>query len=115
MKKMTKKKRLLAELCIYLALILLFAFAVPRLLIQRTVIDGSSMEPALHDGESVLVEKLSVRTGRMERFDIIVFSPEGTPNGRHYVKRIIGLPGETVQIAGGRILIDGQPLDESYG
>ena len=99
----------------YLAAVLFFAFAVPKLLIERTVIDGSSMEPSLHDGENVLVEKVSVRAGGVKRFDIIIFSPEGVPDGKHYVKRVIGLPGETVQIADGKILIDGTPLDESYG
>ena len=77
------------------------------------------MLPELHDGERLLVNKLvyykidSVSWGHLERGDIIVFWYPKDPE-KSYVKRIIGLPGEEVEIINGRILINGQELKESY-
>jgi signal peptidase I len=73
------------------------------------------MENTLHDGEQLYVEKLSYRFDALKRFDIIVFYPYGRENEEYYVKRIIGLPGETVQIIGSDIYINGEVLEEHYG
>lgn len=82
---------------------------------QRTVVDGSSMEPVLMDGDNLIVDKLTYRLKEPERFDIIVF-PYGEEEDTYFIKRIIGLPGELVQIDGnGTIFIDGEKLTESYG
>ena len=69
------------------------------------------MEPVLKDGQTVLVDKLAYRLGEPERFDVIVFR-DRREEGRYYMKRIVGLPGETVQIADGRVTIDGVLLEE---
>ena len=81
---------------------------------QRTEVQGSSMEPHLHNGENIMVDKLSYRFHDPERFDIIVFRYLYKKN-TFYIKRVIGLPGETVQIADGVIYINGEPLEEDYG
>ncbi len=78
----------------------------------RFRIEGASMEPNLHDSEYVLIDKVSYRLHAPERGDIIVFERQG--NERDYIKRIIGLPGDTVQISGGRVLVNGIALDEPY-
>lgn len=71
------------------------------------------MEEALHDGEHLLMDKLSYRFHDPERFDIVIFPFE---EGVYYIKRIIGLPGETVQILEGQVYIDGKLLEEDvYG
>lgn len=75
-------------------------------------IGGSSMSPALSSGDIVLVNRLSYDFGEPDRFDIAVFLRENAAPG---VKRIIGLPGETVQIISGRIHIDGSPLSGAEG
>jgi signal peptidase I len=79
----------------------------------RYVVDGQSMEPSLHTGQFLIVSRLAYRFGTPQRGDIIVFDFPNNP-ADDYVKRIIGLPGETVTIEGGDILIDGQLLDEPY-
>ncbi len=77
--------------------------------------DGASMENTLHNGEQLYVEKVSYHFDALDRFDIIVFYPYGRENEEYYVKRIIGLPGETVQIIGTDIYINDELLDEHYG
>ncbi len=72
------------------------------------------MMNTLHDGDNLIVEKLSYRFSDPKRFDIIVFPPTGKKE--YYIKRIIGLPGETVQIdENGKIYINGEVLEENYG
>ncbi len=78
----------------------------------RFRIEGASMEPNLHDNEYVLIDKISYRLHTPERGDVIVFERQG--NERDYIKRIIGLPGDTVQVAGGQVLVNGVALDEPY-
>ncbi len=75
---------------------------------------GRSMEPALYSGDVVLVSRFSRHLAPVERFDIIEFDlADGT--GKTSLKRVVGLPGETIQITGGQLLIDSQPVDmEEY-
>lgn len=73
------------------------------------------MEPTLYNGDNLIVDKISYRFRDPERFDIIVF-PFQYKEKTYYIKRIIGLPGETVQIDDkGNIYIDGEVLTEGYG
>lgn len=110
-----KRKRLMIELAIYVILIFFAAFIVPRFILQRTIVVGDSMENTLHDGENLWVEKISHHFDQLKRFDVIVFYPYGKDNSEYYIKRIIGLPGEKVQIIGETIFINGAPLSENYG
>lgn len=79
----------------------------------RIRVESISMEPALNRDDFVLVDKISYRLGSPGRGDIIVFNYPIDPDQK-YVKRIIGLPGEQVKIANGRVQIDGQMLSEPY-
>ena len=72
------------------------------------------MENTLSDGDNLIVDKLTYRFSDPKRFDIIVF-PYKYEENTYFIKRIIGLPGETVQIVDGIIYIDGEVLQESYG
>ncbi len=81
---------------------------------QRTRVSGHSMEATLHDGDNLIVDKLSYRFRDPKRFEIIVF-PYRHKENTYYIKRIIGLPGETVQVKDGYVYIDGEKLDENYG
>lgn len=73
------------------------------------------MEPMIHDGDSLIVDKITYRFGDPERFDIIVF-PFEYQQDTYYIKRIIGLPGESVRIdEDGNIYINGEILEEHYG
>ena len=79
----------------------------------RIRVDGYSMEPTLHDGEYVIVNKLAYRLGALERGDVIVFYFPRDPE-QEYIKRIIGLPGDQVVVADGKVIVNGQTLDEPY-
>lgn len=82
---------------------------------QRTQVKGSSMEPTLSNNDNLIVDKLSYRFKDPQRFDIIVF-PFQYEEHTYYIKRIIGMPGETVFIdEEGTIYIDGEILSEDYG
>ena len=100
---------------IYLLCVLGAVWIVITFVGQRTEVDGASMENTLHNGDNLIVDKLSYRFHDPERFDIIVF-PFQYQSNTYYIKRIIGLPGETVQIdEQGNIYINGEILSESYG
>jgi signal peptidase I len=79
----------------------------------RFVIEGPSMEPTFHQWQRVLVNRLAYGFGDPQRGDVVVFNyPLATD--RDFIKRVIGLPGETVDIVSGVVLVNGQPLDEPY-
>lgn len=112
------KNKVLKELLntgIYLLFVLVLTWLLITFVIQRTEVDGTSMVPTLEHGDNLFVDKISYRFKDPERFDIIVF-PFKYKEDTYYIKRIIGLPGETVQIdEKGNIYIDGEILKESYG
>jgi signal peptidase I len=95
---------------IVLAVILYFGINAVS---ARVRVDGFSMNPTLQNGEYILVNRLAYRTGQPERGDIIVFSYPAD-EGQDLIKRVIGLPGETVKIGNGNVTINGQELKESY-
>ena len=75
---------------------------------SRVDVVGSSMSPVLNSGDEVLINRLAYDLGSPERFDIAVFSKD---NSSYNIKRIIGLPGETVQIVNNHVYINGLLLD----
>ena len=110
----SKRNGLIKELILYAIIFVLFVFIIPRYVVQLTVVDGRSMTNTLQNNDRLFVEKVSYRFGDPERFDIIVFYPEGRDSDEYYVKRVIGLPGETVQIIDSIIYINGEPLEDNY-
>ena len=100
---------------LYLAVLVGIAFLLVHFVGQRTEVIGSSMEHTLYDGDNIIVDKISYRFHEPERFDVIVF-PYQHEEDTHYIKRVIGLPGESVRIdEEGTIFINGEELQESYG
>lgn len=79
----------------------------------RVRVDGFSMQPTLDDGEFVLVNKMSYRFSNVDRGDIIVFHFPVNPE-EELIKRVIGLPGDQVQVRDNQVFVNGQPLNESY-
>ncbi|MGN0435467.1 MAG: signal peptidase I [Wujia sp.] len=103
----------LLSLIIYIGLVVLLCYAVIRFVGCRSRVAGSSMNPTLENNDNLWVDKLSYTFGDPKRFDIIIFNYNETTT---YVKRIIGLPGETVRIdQNGNIYINEQLLVEDYG
>lgn len=111
--KISPLKELLSML-IYIGVVLGVTFLIITFVGQRTHVSGESMENTLDNGDQLIVDKITYRFQDPERFDIIVF-PFHYKENTYYIKRIIGLPGETVQIADGTIYINGEVLKESYG
>ena len=112
---MNRIMRELLNTAIYLLCVLGAVWLVITFVGQRTEGEGASMENTLHNGDNLIVDKLSYRFHDPERFDIIVF-PFQFQDNTYYIKRIIGLPGETVQIMDdGSIYINGEKLEENYG
>ena len=112
MKKIIKE---IFSTSLYLLVVLLITYLLVNYVVQRTEVVGSSMENTLMDGDNLLIDKLGYRWKDPERFDIIAFLYQHGEDV-HYIKRIIGLPGETVRIdREGNIYIDGEILSEGYG
>ncbi len=99
---------------IYIVIIVLLSLCIITFVGQRTKVSGHSMETTLSDGDNLIVDKISYRFREPQRFEIIVF-PFQYEENIYYIKRIIGLPGETVQVIDGYVYIDGEMLDENYG
>ncbi len=112
---MKKVIRELLDTSLYLLIVLALTYLVITFVGQRTQVSGASMETTLSDADNLIVDKISYRFGDPQRFDIIVF-PYQYEEDTYYIKRIIGMPGETIRIDGkGNIYIDGEILEESYG
>ena len=99
---------------LYIGIVLILSWLIVTFVGVRTVVDGQSMEPTLQDGNNLIVDKLSYRFRDPKRYEIIVF-PYKYEENTYYIKRIIGLPGETVQVKNGEVYIDGEILGEDYG
>ena len=111
-------KKLLKEILstsLYLLIVLCLTYVVIHFVGQRTQVIGGSMETTLSENDNLIVDKLTYRFREPKRFDIIVF-PFQHEEDTYYIKRIIGLPGETIYIdEEGNIYIDDEILQESYG
>lgn len=100
---------------VFFVILIGLTFLINTYVGQRTYISGPSMQPTLHDGDNLIVDKISYRFTDPKRYDIIVF-PYRYQDDTFYIKRIIGLPGETVQIINGYVYINGELReDEVYG
>lgn len=101
----------------YIAGVCIFVFLILHFVGQRTVVNGHSMDNTLADGQNLVMDKLSYRFHDPKRFDIIIFpGPEEEGMHPYYIKRIIGMPGETVQIKDGKVYINDKELkSDVYG
>lgn len=80
---------------------------------QATRVEGQSMEPNLHTDQRLVVEKVTYRFHGPQRFDVVVIRVP-SQGDELLIKRVVGLPGETVEIKGGYVYINGQQLDEPF-
>jgi signal peptidase I len=92
--------------------VILLAFFIVHYALEKTSMVGISMENTLKDGDSILINKCSYRFTDPKRFDVIVFKQSGNEHSYYNIKRIIGLPGETVQIKDGDIYINGKIVED---
>ena len=97
-----------------IAVVCLFAFVAVWYFGQRVSTVGDSMSPVLRNGDVVLVNRIVYNATTPKRGDVIGFKPKGNENDHYYIKRIVGLPGETIEIIENRVYIDGERLEEDY-
>jgi len=107
----TKKKSELWEWIKALLIAVALAVIIRYFLLAPIVVDGYSMMPTLHDQDRMIVNKISYTFGEPDRFDIVVFH---APEQKDYIKRIIGLPGDTVEYIDDTLYINGEPIEEPY-
>lgn len=116
--KRDKKKSILKSVLgssIYFLVILLSAYLLVNYVIQRASVIGKSMENTMYDGDQMLIDKASYKFRNVKRFEMIVFPQKGKKH-TYLIKRVIGLPGETVRIdEDGIIYINDRVLNESFG
>lgn len=93
-------------IAVFLAFVLVFSIGM------RTSVIGDSMEPVLSNGQEILMNRVIYRLSSPKRGDVIVFLPNGNQKSHYYVKRVVGLPGEKIQIMDGNVYIDGVLLEE---
>jgi signal peptidase I len=112
--KAKRRHRVLVDWVVVIGVALLVAFLVRTFVLAHFVVDGPSMLNTLHDGDRVLVNKLSYRLHDPNRGDVVVLHEDSGATDRDLIKRVIALPGETIEMHDCKVLIDGQTLDEPY-
>lgn len=93
---------------------LIIVLLINAFLAQATRVEGQSMEPNLHNNERLIIEKVSYRLRPPERGEIVVLHIPGRESSAPLIKRVVGLPGESVEIHDGKVYIQGKVLDEPY-
>jgi signal peptidase I len=118
--KVAEKPESIWELVRFAAIVLVIALGLRFYVAQPFVVSGSSMVPTFQDKNYLIVDELTYDFNAPQRGDVIVFHPPGQPAGIYYIKRVIGLPGETIKINGGTVTIanaehpNGFVLSEPY-
>ncbi len=107
------KKSMIRELLETVISAGIIAFIIITFIGQVTIVRGASMEPTLHDNERLIANKISYRFETPERGEIIIFKPP-LEIKRNYIKRIIGVPGDKIEITGGEIYLNDKKLEEAY-
>lgn len=95
-----------------IALVILAAYLIIEYAVEKTTMMGVSMNTTLNDGDKIIINKLAYLKDDPERYDVIVFSQSKSGHGYYNIKRVIGLPGETVEIINGAVYINGEKLLE---
>lgn len=109
------------HMVLYFVIVICSVLFIHNFIGQQIEVSGSSMESTLHDNDHLILEKVTYQFDQPKRYDIVVFRPYANSTDKnafddvYYIKRVIGLPGETVQIIDSDIYINGELLEEDYG
>ena len=110
----SSRVRLVVNWIVDVMVVLSIAWFVVFAMGRQLVVSGQSMEPELSQGEVVLMNRIIYHLRKPERFDIVAFEKDGE-KGKYYIKRIIGMPGETIQIRDGVVYVNDQILEAEDG
>ena len=101
---------------LHIAIAILIGIFVVTFIAQRTIVDGNSMLPTLHNGDQLIVEKVTPRLGKLKKGDVVtVYIPEHLEKGKEYVvKRLVAMEDDTIEIKDGKVFINEEELKENY-
>lgn len=108
-----KRRRLIIKIVMWIveiAAMVGLAYVICAFCVEKTTVIGDSMNPILADGDKILINKIAYRFSDPKRYDVICFKQSGKEHSFYNIKRVIGLPGETVSIIDGKVYIDGEEL-----
>ena len=97
---------------IEIAIVLVISFVFVYFIGLRTTVVGQSMNPTIENGEEILVNRFVYKLKKPKAIDVIVFLPNGNEKSHYYVKRVIGVPGDKIQIKNGAVYVNGELFDE---
>lgn len=108
--------REILDWAVHILIAVLIGLFIVNFVVQRTIVNGSSMEPTLQDKNQLLIEKLTQRFGNLHRGDIVtIYVPEFLEEGKDFmIKRVIGVEGDTVEIKDRTVYVNNVPLKEDY-
>lgn len=115
LEKHSLPKRLIVKILIYLvevAIVVFVAYAITHYGLETMTVSGEYMSPTLKGNDTILINKMSYKLHGPRRNDVIVVQENGSEHSYFTLNRVIGLPGETVQIQEGQVYIDGKPFKE---
>lgn len=95
-----------------LVIAIILAILIKTFLFSRVLVEGDSMQPTLYENENMVLNKIGMRISNLERGDIIVFYY--TPDEKYFIKRVIGVPGDSVDFKDNQLYINGQKVKEPY-
>ncbi len=114
-KKPSKYKKYIKSLILWIVeivLVILAAYLIIEYAVEKTTMMGISMNTTLNDGDKIIINKVTYLKKDPERYDVIVFNQSKSGHGYYNIKRVIGLPGETIEIINGYVYINGEKLEE---
>ncbi len=111
--RLSPVKRLLLEGLLVITIAFPLAIGLHTFVTQVYAISGHSMEPTLHDGERVVVDKIRPAIGELQRGDLVIFVSPEDPS-KNLIKRIIAIEGDEVELVGDKVFINGEPIEENY-
>src|SRR5690625_878602 len=108
---MTSKKRGWTDWLKIIIIILLVILFIRMFTFNPLIVEGPSMQPTLVNNDRIIVDKISLLFGKPDRFDIVVFH---TTSKKNYIKRVIGLPGETIEYRDDQLYVNDTPIEEPF-
>lgn len=113
--KKPKIKKILKSILLWvieIAAVILTAYLIIEYAVEKTTMLGVSMNTTLNDGDKIIINKLAYLRKDPERYDVVIFKQSGNEHSYYNIKRIIGIPGDTIEIAEGNVYINGEKLTE---
>lgn len=111
--KKTVKREIFEWVMVFVVAAVMATF-VRTFIFEPVRVDGSSMLETLNDGDLMIASKYDYIVGDPERFDIVICDYPNTDDGKYRVKRVVGLPGETIELRAGELYVDGQYVEQNF-